>query len=114
MHRLFVYGTLKPGEPNAHELDGLKGDWRTAHVRGRLYPSGWGAAMGYPGVILDEDGDRVAGMLFTSADLPEHWGRLDAFEGEGYERVMTRVTLEDGEGTDAYIYALADKTPPVP
>ena len=26
--RLAVYGTLRPGQPNHHQLDGLDGEWR--------------------------------------------------------------------------------------
>ncbi len=43
---------------------------------------------------------------FESADLPRHWLRLDAFEGEGYRRVVTRVSTPEGD-LDAWIYVLA-------
>ncbi len=104
--RLFVYGTLRPGESNARELDGLNGTWQQAWVRGRFFASGAGAALGYPGVVLDDGGDEVAGMLFISKELSAHWLRLDTFEGEGYRRVVTRVRLEGGETVEAFIYEL--------
>ena len=44
--------------------------------------------------------------LFESDDLPEHWARLDEFEGSGYQRVVTRVNTEEGERS-AWIYVLA-------
>src|SRR6187431_3232708 len=85
--RLFVYGTLAPGRPNEHVLAELRGTWAPATVRGTLHPEGWGAALGYPGIVLDETDGAVRGLIFSSEDLGAHWTRLDAFEGEGYERV---------------------------
>ena len=62
--------------------------------------------MGYPGIDLDEHGGDVDGFLFTSQNLPRHWDALDAFEGEAYERVLTKVERKDGATVDAYIYRL--------
>jgi gamma-glutamylcyclotransferase (GGCT)/AIG2-like uncharacterized protein YtfP len=41
--------------------------------------------------------------IFESADLPAHWARLDAFEGPGYERVITTVHTPTGD-VEAFIY----------
>ena len=108
-HRLFVYGTLAPGRPNAHVLADVPGVWEPGTTTGTLVADGWGAAAGYPGIILDEHGDVVPGFLFTSAALVDHWPRLDAFEGDGYVRVRTRVTRQDGTAVDAYVYALSGR-----
>jgi gamma-glutamylcyclotransferase (GGCT)/AIG2-like uncharacterized protein YtfP len=110
-HRLFVYGTLAPGRPNAHVLAPIPGDWEPATVTGTLVPEGWGAAAGYPGIILDDHGGIVAGLLFSSDSLAEHWPRLDAFEGDGYQRVSTTATRSDGTTVEAYVYALAASQP---
>lgn len=110
-HPLFVYGTLAPGRPNAHVLAGIPGQWEPATVTGRLIPEGWGAAAGYPGIVLDEHGDEVDGLLFSSGSLDEHWPRLDAFEGDGYERVLTSARRPDGTTVDAYIYRLRGSPP---
>ena len=76
-------------------------------MRGRLLQQGWGAEASFPGIVLDEDGPEVHGMLFSSAMLSEHWKRLDHFEGDGYERVLTPAKLQGGEATAmAYIYVL--------
>jgi gamma-glutamylcyclotransferase (GGCT)/AIG2-like uncharacterized protein YtfP len=107
IHRLFVYGTLAPGRPNEHVLAGVPGEWDAATVAGTLHQEGWGAAAGYPGIVLDESGGQVEGLLFTSESLAEHWARLDEFEGAGYERVLTTVKLKDGAAMDAYIYTLS-------
>jgi gamma-glutamylcyclotransferase (GGCT)/AIG2-like uncharacterized protein YtfP len=77
-----------------------------------LLPEGWGAAAGYPGIVLDESGGEVGGLLFSSESLAEHWARLDEFEGDGYERVLTTATLKDGTMVDAYIYKLSGNGPP--
>ena len=106
--RLFVYGTLAPGGPNAHVLADLSGTWEPAMVRGRLLEQGWGAELGFPGLVVDERGADVAGMLFRSPQLAARWRRLDAFEGEGYERVLVPVTLLSGGTCLAYVYALRD------
>jgi gamma-glutamylcyclotransferase (GGCT)/AIG2-like uncharacterized protein YtfP len=105
--RLAVYGTLAPGRVNHHQLAGLQGQWRQGTVRGRLADAGWGVEHGYPALILDPLGPAVEVHLFESADLPDHWARLDAFEGSGYRRVVTRVRTADGE-RDAWIYVLAE------
>jgi len=107
--RLFVYGTLAPGRSNEHELAEVPGTWEPATVKGALLPEGWGAAEGYPGIVLDESGDDVQGFLFSSAELSEQWARLDAFEGDGYERVVTSVIRTDGTIVKAHIYALKGK-----
>lgn len=110
-HRLFVYGTLAPGRPNAHVLADIPGEWEPATVIGRLLPQGWGAAVGYPGIVLDATGNDVQGFLFSSEALDRHWARLDAFEGEGYERVPVRARRKDGTTVAAYIYRLSGSPP---
>ncbi len=105
--RLAVYGTLAPGRPNHHVLDGLTGRWITGTVRGRLRSQGWGAALGYPGVDLDPEGPPVEVELFESPDLSALWPHLDEFEGAGYRRVTTAVSTPDGP-LAASIYVLAD------
>ena len=55
--RLFVYGTLGPGRPNEHVLSAIGGTWEEASVNGFLMPRGWGAEMGYPGIVLDDTGE---------------------------------------------------------
>ena len=105
-HRLFVYGTLAPGRSNAHVLQGVSGTWEPGTVRGRLLPEGWGAAAGYPAIVLGDHEPEVDGLLFSSEELGEHWERLDRFEGEGYDRVLTPVRLGSAGEVHAYIYVL--------
>ncbi len=103
--RLATYGTLAPGRVNNHELAGLNGHWRQGTVRGRLFEIGWGAALGYPGMILDPSAKFIEVHVFESPDLPDHWQRLDEFEGKGYRRVVTKVCTADGD-IDASIYVV--------
>ena len=104
--RLAVYGTLAPGRPNHHHLAGMKGRWIVGQVCGHLREEGWGAALGFPGLVLDPAGPRVDVQVFESDDLGAHWERLDAFEGDGYRRVVTEVITAEG-AVVAHIYVLA-------
>lgn len=102
--RLFVYGTLAPGRPNEHLLADVDGEWEPARVRGTLVQEGWGAGMGFPAITLSEDADEVGGFLFVSDQLEDHWARLDAFEGDEYERVTVPVERADGRKVAAQVY----------
>ena len=108
--RLATYGTLAPGRVNHHQLAALPGRWLEGTVTGRLVEAGWGAKLGYPGLVLDVGSlDPAAGAvavhLFESPELPGHWRRLDAFEGEGYRRVVAAVGTDEGP-LAAWIYVI--------
>ncbi|MEL7464600.1 MAG: gamma-glutamylcyclotransferase family protein [Pseudomonadota bacterium] len=105
-YRLATYGTLAPGEVNAHQLDGLNGVWSKGRIRGKLIAEGWGADHGCPGIRLAEDGEAVEAHIFTSRDLPDHWPRLDEFEGAEYRRTATMAETEDGP-VQVFVYELA-------
>ena len=106
MQRLFVYGTLAPGRPHHEVLKGIPGTWEAATLKGTLLQEGWGAEVGCPGIIPAADGDEVEGFVFSSEHLASHWSRLDAFEGEGYERVSVTVRVNGTYHVEAYVYAL--------
>ena len=103
--RLATYGTLAPGRVNNDQLAGLTGHWRQGTVRGRLVEAGWGAELGYPGLILDPSGEIIEVYIFESPELPDHWPRLDELEGADYRRVVTQVSTTDGN-LDASIYVI--------
>lgn len=105
---LFVYGTLGPGKPNEHVLCEMEGIYHQASVYGRLVDAGWGSAMGYPGLVLDDEGEQVQGYVYISQVLEEHLERLDAFEGSGYQRTTTKATLIDGSHVDVYVYVICE------
>jgi gamma-glutamylcyclotransferase (GGCT)/AIG2-like uncharacterized protein YtfP len=101
--RLIAYGSLAPGRPNHHQLDGLKGRWLEGAIRGELMQQGWGAAMGYPAFVANPDGPALKVLIFESPELPDHWSRLDEFEGAEYQRVVVPVETPEGR-LDASIY----------
>ena len=103
--RLAIYGTLAPGRVNHHQVAMIPGTWRHGTVCGHLLPDGWGAALGYPAIELDPAGPKVAVQVLEHPSLPDHWERLDVFEGEGYRRAVCEVDL-GGETIAASIYVL--------
>jgi gamma-glutamylcyclotransferase (GGCT)/AIG2-like uncharacterized protein YtfP len=107
--RLATYGTLAPGRRNHGQLSDLPGRWIVGHVRGTLIEAGWGAKFGYPGLILDPDKAPIEVLVFESRALPNHWHRLDAFEGPGYRRIAVDVWTAGGV-LPASIYVIADPT----
>jgi gamma-glutamylcyclotransferase (GGCT)/AIG2-like uncharacterized protein YtfP len=104
--RLFVYGTLAPGQANHELLVNLQGSWHKGTVSGYLYPNGIGPTAGYPVVDLTGPAQSIEGFILISDALPGHWLMLDDFEGEGYRRVKTMVTLPDKSRLEAFIYVL--------
>ena len=103
---LFVYGTLRSGYPNQHVLDAIGGTRQAATVQGELVESGWGAAMGCPGLVLNAEGKAIPGEVFSSANLDKHWDELDRFEGEEYQRVEAEVCLADNTSLFVWLYVL--------
>lgn len=106
MERLFVYGTLAPGRVNHRILEDIPGHWQPAMIKGKLVDQGWGAELGCPAIVPSDEGEEVEGFVFSSEHLSEHWAMLDEFEGAGYKRICAPLTLEGGEKTEAYVYAL--------
>jgi len=104
--RLFVYGTLAPGRPNEHVLAGVDGTWQPATMRGHLHHDGWGAELGYPAIVPDESAGQVDGFIFSSDGLDAMWAQLDAFEGDGYERVTASAVPRDGGNVEVEVYVL--------
>ena len=84
----------------------MLGHWQAGFVRGALVAKGWGAELGFPALVLADDGDPVSVQLFESSDLRHHWHWLDAFEGSEYRRVAVQVTTEAG-ALSAWIYVSA-------
>lgn len=103
--RLASYGTLAPGRENHAQVEQLSGHWVEGIVRGRATTNTKGRWVGYPGFVLDPDGEDISVFILQSDDLPGHWHHLDAFEGEAYQRVT--VTAQTANGPlDVSIYEL--------
>src|SRR5215218_2498392 len=92
--RVFVYGTLMPGEPLWPLLEPYAADWAPATSFGRL----WDTGNGYPGARFDGRGDPVSGVLvlLDGARTTKAVEVLDDIEEEGtlYRRV--EVTTSGG------------------
>ena len=111
--RLAVYGTLAPGRSNHHVLQPFGGTWSRGRVRGELVEFGWGAAAGYPALLLRADGPWVRVHVLESPRLHGAWSGIDAFEGSEYFRVLAPVFAEDGDATKiitvANLYEIAHR-----
>ncbi|MEU3451717.1 gamma-glutamylcyclotransferase family protein [Streptomyces thermolilacinus] len=118
----FVYGTLRPGQPN-HALC-LAG--RTARVEAARLP---GAVLhdgpGYPYALRDPGGGGVTGELVHAApgaygDLLAVLDRLEEYHGPGhplnlYERLRCDVLrVRDGARVPAWVYVAAARAVPGP
>ena len=107
--RLAVYGTLAPGRANHHHMDHVEGEWISGlTVHGELVQEGWGADMGYPALRWSLEGPSVSVELFVSAQLVDHWPRLDDFEGSEYRRILVPLYGGDAVVGVANLYAVAD------
>ena len=114
---LFVYGTLAPGQVNAHVVAPLSGAWTEAEISGSLHDAGWGAAPGCPGArLVDNDIDKITpdshptsivkGVLFESADLADFWQKLDDFEGTEYQAEITTAHVVTAECRHCVVYTV--------
>ena len=103
IERLFVYGTLAPGEENHHWMEPLNGHWETATAPGRVAIQTQGVHTGLP-CFIPSDVDSVEGMIFSSEELGKIWEKLDEFEGSDYGRQLISVTTAKGFKVDAYVY----------
>lgn len=110
---LFVYGTLRSGNPNAM-ADFLSVNAAfvcQAWYQGKMY-----MIREYPGVIgSDQAGDRVLGEVYRLRDAQSVLAHLDAYEEcsahhaspTEYQRVETYVQTLDGEKLESvwiYLY----------
>jgi gamma-glutamylcyclotransferase (GGCT)/AIG2-like uncharacterized protein YtfP len=101
--RLFVYGTLRPGQ-NAYDL-------LAPHVRDVRPATATGTMLAfetYPGLV---DGDTaIVGDVVTLIDPDAAFARLDAYEGDEFRRVLVDIQV-DGAPARAWCYLLVDPDP---
>lgn len=97
--RLFVYGTLRTDAHPMHDVlaDAARRLGR-ARARGRLVDLGW-----YPGLV-DDARRWVVGELWQLHQPEVTLSRLDAYEGDEYERMQRPVQLHGGPTVIAWIY----------
>jgi hypothetical protein len=67
----------------------VDGSWKPVRLNGVLDETG------LPTFFFSTTGSAVEAELLISAELAEHWSRLDEFEGSGYTRQLGLVWSED-------------------
>ena len=99
MNNLFAYGTLMCSDILA-DVAGIQALGTPAFLQGFRRHAIQGEA--YPAIVPDDSG-IVEGILYFK--LPDSaWKRLDAFEGELYERQTIWVNLKEGGRVEAETY----------
>jgi gamma-glutamylcyclotransferase (GGCT)/AIG2-like uncharacterized protein YtfP len=98
---LVVYGTLAPGRVNHFHLAALTGEWSEVVIEGEL-----GDWDGYPMFRRVRPGAQVRAWLLRSAELPQHYDRLDEFETRAYDRHLVPYETVTGTGVaNCYVAA---------
>lgn len=101
VRRVFVYGTLMPGELRWPSLEAYAVGWQEATAAGQL----WDTGRGYPAAVFHHlasdataSGSRIPGVCVTLRDaaVDEAIAVLDAIEGEG--ALYRRVTIASSAG----------------
>lgn len=106
---LFVYGTLRSDLASAETRSLLTGVKRVsaATVRGKLYDLG-----GYPGLILDRDGELIVGEVLELSEAKTQFRAFDEYEGftenavsqSLFVRTKCRAVFPGGQFIEAWIY----------
>lgn len=111
--RLFSYGTLQMekvqralfGRLIAMEDDVLHG-WRIVEIAAEPDPLDYSGLSVHKALVPGDPGDLIPGKVLTIDD--RDWPALDAYEGDAYTRIETRLT----SGASAWVYVLAPQTSP--
>ncbi len=90
MKNLFAYGTLmceddhgrRLGLSSAAPMPGILKGYSRWSVKGEPYPA-----------LIQDEKNLVEGVVYRNAP-DSAWDRLDAFEGEMYERRLVRIDLD--------------------
>lgn len=111
--RVFVYGTLMPGERNA-DVAARGGMFQAVSARLPEFRLLHLLPEAYPAVVPGQPGEEVCGYVLTypGADWKLALSFLDALEGVHetpplYTRERVTVRLEDGECLPAWVYVYA-------
>lgn len=89
--KFVVYGTLAPGEINHSIILDIQGHWEDCKIIGELDKS-----KSIPYFNWNPKGQLIDAKLFSTAELPDCWKRIDRFEGEQYRRLLIPVLRERG------------------
>ncbi|HWL12901.1 MAG TPA: gamma-glutamylcyclotransferase [Ureibacillus sp.] len=101
--KVFVYGTLRKGEVNAHLLKNARCLEESCWTFGVLYDSG----EGYPAMIPSTSNRTVGELYEVTVTLLNLLDELEDYEEDGtnnlYNRVEQEIVTENGT-TLAYVY----------
>ncbi|PFL24576.1 branched-chain alpha-keto acid dehydrogenase [Bacillus cereus] len=108
MHHVFVYGTLRKKQTNAHYMQGATCIADAAWTYGELFDTG----EGYPAMICS-NGEKVYGEVYEVNDaalqkldeLEEYTGNA---ESDLYNRITQTIYFGDIE-IHAYVYVAQDR-----
>ncbi|MCI0764963.1 gamma-glutamylcyclotransferase family protein [Bacillus sp. TL12] len=108
MHYVFVYGTLRKQQENAHYLHGATSISEEAWTYGKLFDTN----EGYPAMICTKE-DKVYGEMYEVDDeilkkldeLEEYTGNT---ETDLYDRITQTIYFADKE-MHAYVYTAQNK-----
>ncbi|MGH9038272.1 MAG: gamma-glutamylcyclotransferase family protein [Acidimicrobiia bacterium] len=110
--RVFVYGTLMPGQPRWPYLRPYAVSWEAATAAGRL----WDTGRGYPAARFDDPDHEIPGVavLLAAETALEAVQVLDDIEGEGslYRRVQ--IATSCGQALSYEWLRATDGFPPLP
>ena len=105
--RLFVYGTLQPGEVRwEHLAQFVNGDGVPTWTTGELYDTG----LDYPAAMFDRDG-RISGRLYElrAETIDAALAHLDEVEG-AVRGLYHRVVVTTAAGHAAWAYQCGDES----
>lgn len=105
VNRLFVYGTLRTGQPARSLIANHVVTAQPASASGRMYA----LPDGYPGFVPGDEG-TVHGEVVTLSELAPAFALLDAYEGDEFVRSLQEVTLSDGTRVWVWTYLLRNPT----
>ncbi|WP_242213283.1 gamma-glutamylcyclotransferase [Bacillus cereus group sp. BfR-BA-01383] len=108
MHHVFVYGTLRKGQTNAHYMQGATCIAEEAWVYGKLFDTN----EGYPAMICSNE-EKVYGEVYeVNDDVLQKLDELEEYTGNTetdlYDRITQTVYVADRE-IHAYVYIARDK-----
>jgi gamma-glutamylcyclotransferase (GGCT)/AIG2-like uncharacterized protein YtfP len=102
--KVFVYGTLREGQPARSMLESYIEKSQPGTVKGTIFAF----PDGYPG-LLEDGADTVHGEVIKMSDLSSAFALLDAYEGDDFIRIIKTATVTGGAETPVWIYVLADE-----
>ncbi|CAJ0919300.1 unnamed protein product, partial [Mesorhabditis belari] len=115
-HKVFVYGTLKTGEPNYFVMSETAG--KHAFIDKGLtvtkYPLIIASSFNVPMIVYDPgNGDRIHGEVYAVDD--DRLKALDKLEchPEDYRREIEKIELSDGTIIEALMYSVHDWSPEI-